>query len=218
MIEFDHIAVAAADLGAGVDWVRARAGVEIPAGGAHPLMGTHNRLTAMGPDAFLEILAIDPSAPPPSRPRWFGLDDPEVRRRIRQAPRAHALVARTDDLEAAIAAAASAGVDYGRAITLTRGELSWRFAVRDDGMIPLDGAAPQLMAWPSGPHPAGRMPDLGLRYLCGRIATPHATELRRLLAALGAETLYDAILDGPESAAPYLSVELETEDGAQVTL
>lgn len=218
MITFDHIAVAGANLTAATAWVRARTGVEVPTGGAHPLMGTHNRLTSTGPDSFLEILAVDPAAAPPDRARWFGLDDPSIRRRLEQAPRVHAMVARAEDLEAAIAAAAAVGVDYGRPLTLTRGDLSWRFAVRDDGLIPLDGAAPQLMEWPPGPHPAARMPDLGLRLLATRVATPHAARLTELLRALDAEDMYEAVTPLSEGSAPVLSCELETDQGARATL
>jgi len=33
--------------------------------GAHPLMGTHNRLLALG-DLYLEVIAVDPAAQPPA--------------------------------------------------------------------------------------------------------------------------------------------------------
>lgn len=38
--------------------------------------GTHNRCLGMEDGIYLEVIAVDPEAPPPSRPRWFGLDDP----------------------------------------------------------------------------------------------------------------------------------------------
>ena len=43
-------------------------------GGEHPRMGTHNLLLRLGDSVFLEVLSPNPDAPPPSRPRWFGLD------------------------------------------------------------------------------------------------------------------------------------------------
>lgn len=184
MIRFDHLAIGALDLGAGADAVEAALGVRPPMGGRHDQMGTHNLLTATGPDTFLEVIAIDPDAPAPGRRRWFGLDDPVVAARL-ATPRPHAIVAASDDLDAAIAAAKHVGVDYGEALTVTRGDLTWRFAVRDDGAIPLDGAAPLLMEWPAGPHPAGRMADLGLRFCRIEIRTPEAGRLKALLTALG---------------------------------
>lgn len=40
--------------------------------------GTHNRCLGMEDGIYLEVIAVDPEAPPPSRPRWFGLDDPSM--------------------------------------------------------------------------------------------------------------------------------------------
>lgn len=212
MIRFDHLAIGARDLGAGADAVEAALGVRPPAGGKHDRMGTHNLLTATGPDTFLEVIAIDPDAPAPTRPRWFGLDDPEVAARL-ETPRPHTLVAATKDLDAAIEAARAVGVDYGDALTITRGALTWRFAVRDDGAIPLGGAAPLIMEWPDGPHPAGRMPDLGLRFGAIEIRTPEAARLNALLTALGG--LPVTVTEAEETA---LVAELTAPGGRRAVL
>ena len=74
MAELDHIAVVAPDLAAGVAWVREALGVEMPPGGRHPEMGTHNHLVGLGPDVYLEVIAIDQDAAAPRHRRWFGLD------------------------------------------------------------------------------------------------------------------------------------------------
>jgi len=79
----DHLVVAAATLAEGVQWCEALLGVTPGPGGQHPLMGTHNRLFDISseafPQAFFEIIAIDPAAPPPGRARWFGLDTLDLR-------------------------------------------------------------------------------------------------------------------------------------------
>ncbi len=76
----DHLVVLAQTLEDGAAWCRATLGVTPVVGGAHPDMGTHNRLFAIASErfagAYCEILAIDPAAPAPGRPRWFDLDDP----------------------------------------------------------------------------------------------------------------------------------------------
>src|SRR4051812_15158493 len=71
----DHITVAALTLEQGIAHVRATLGVDVPFGGAHPLMATHNCLMQIGDGVFLEIIAPDPAATP-QRARWFALDDP----------------------------------------------------------------------------------------------------------------------------------------------
>ena len=62
MINFDHIAIAAPTLAEGADYIRNLTGLTFPTGGEHPDMGTHNLLTAIGPDTFAEVIAINPDA------------------------------------------------------------------------------------------------------------------------------------------------------------
>ena len=68
--ELDHLVIGAATLAEGVAWLEDRLGVTVPAGGKHPLMGTHNRLMQLGHGTFLEIIAIDPDAASPGRRRF----------------------------------------------------------------------------------------------------------------------------------------------------
>jgi Glyoxalase-like domain len=184
MIRFDHLAFAALTLAQGNDWFCKATGLQMPMGGQHLQMATHNRVTAVGLDSYLEIIAPDPAIRPPDHPRWFGLDDPGVRRRLESGPVLLTWIVATDNIEAAIARAAVLGVDYGHPVTLHRGDLTWRFALRLDGTLPLDGAAPQLIQWPQGPHAASRMADLGIRLQALQIETPQADRLTGLLRGL----------------------------------
>lgn len=164
-LSFDHIAVVARSLEEGCAHVRDCLGIEMPGGGAHPLMGTHNRLMALGADSYLEVIAIDPDAPSPKRPRWFDLD------RFDGRPRIGTWVLGVPDLEAALGAAPAI---CGPAIPMTRGALSWRISVAEDGALPMAGAFPTLIEWPDGPHPAGGMVDLGCRLTRLTVAHPDA--------------------------------------------
>ena len=183
MITFDHIAIAAPSLDVGAEYVRSLTGLTFPKGGEHPDMGTHNLVTALGPDTFAEVIAINPGATPPNRPRWFALDNPTEQAKF---PCLQAWLLRTDDIDGCIAKATEIGIDLGHATPFKRDALRWRFAVTDDGEIPLDGAAPLLLQWDeTGPsHPANIMTDLGLRIDALTIETPHADRLGALLDAL----------------------------------
>jgi hypothetical protein len=68
--QLDHLVIAARTLTDAVDWCAETLGVVPGPGGSHPLMGTHNRLIPIGsqdyPNAYLELIAIDPSATQPS--------------------------------------------------------------------------------------------------------------------------------------------------------
>ncbi len=163
--QLDHLAVAAADLDAGVEWVADLLGVRPGPGGRHALMGTHNRLLRVGVASYLEVISVDPAAPPPGRPRWFGLDD------FRGPPRLAAWIVRTDDIEAA---AAVAPEGTGSALALERGEYRWRITVPPDGRQPLDGCAPALIEWLSSAHPAEALPDSGVRLVGLEVSHPRS--------------------------------------------
>ena len=64
-------------------------------------MGTHNSVLRLGEAMYLEIIAVNPVAPRPSRPRWFELDRLETD----SAPRLTTWIARTHDIHAAARAA-----------------------------------------------------------------------------------------------------------------
>lgn len=168
--EVDHLVVAAASLGQGDEWCRALFGVEPVAGGRHTGMGTHNRLLAIGsaafPRSYLEIIAVDPEAPAPARPRWFGLDAPELQRRLRERPRLVHVVARCHDLDSRLAALRAIGLDPGQAVAAERaganGVLRWRIAGRADGQLLSGGALPTLIEW-GELHPADQLPPSPVR-------------------------------------------------------
>jgi hypothetical protein len=175
-LALDHLVVATADLGQGVAWCEATLGIVPGQGGRHARFGTHNRLFRIdGPAfarAYFEIIAIDPEAPPPTQPRWFGLDDAQLQARLAQAPRLVNLVARVDagpgTLEAARAELRAAGADPGEAVHAWRetpqGRLEWEILVRADGQLGAGGVLPTLIRW-RGRHPVDAMPASGVMLL-----------------------------------------------------
>lgn len=147
-LTLDHIVVAATTLAEGEEWLTHLLGVPAQPGGRHELMGTHNLLWRLGSRDYIELIAIDPAAPAPQHPRWFGLDD------FTGPPRLVAWVARADPL------IAPKGSTIRQA---ARGDLRWQIAIPDNGLTAQDGLAPLLIDWGSGPHPADLLPDYGLR-------------------------------------------------------
>ena len=165
----DHLVVAAASLEQGVQWCERVLGVTPGPGGRHARMGTHNRLLALSTEAFpqcyLEIIAIDPEAPRPPRPRWFGLDEPAVQAQLAASPRLIHAVARSPQLDMHRWGLVHSGVQPGEPLAMSRaapaGELRWQILVRPDGALPLGGALPTLIQW-EGTHPAAAMPASGV--------------------------------------------------------
>ncbi|MDE2082123.1 MAG: VOC family protein [Burkholderiales bacterium] len=165
----DHLVVAAVSLEQGVAWCEATLGVTPVPGGRHALMGTHNRLLKLAgaayPDAYLEIIAIDPAAAAPARPRWFGLDDPALQARLAAAPRLIHAVARSTMLDMHRWGLITVGCRPGDPVSASRetphGRLAWQILVRDDGGLDCGGALPSLIQW-QGEHPAQRLPASGV--------------------------------------------------------
>lgn len=162
----DHLVLAAATLDQGAAWCEAVLGVAPGPGGRHALFGTHNRLLRIDgpgfPQAYLEIIAIDPEAPPPARPRWFGLDDPTLQADLAaRGPRLLHAVLRTPDLRAQRQALLDAGLAPGEPLAAARdtpaGRLQWQILVPEDGALPGGGDLPTLIQW-TGAHPADAMP------------------------------------------------------------
>jgi len=169
-VRLDHLIVAAATLEQGVAWCEATLGVTPGAGGQHALMGTHNRVFKIESEAwpllYFEIIAIDPDAPSPPHPRWFGLDGAALQTRLRDdGPRLIHAVARSTMLDMHRWGLITVGQVPGDPIDLSRatpaGPLEWQMLVRKDGGLDAGGALPTLLQWKSR-HPAESMPDSGV--------------------------------------------------------
>lgn len=183
MIEckLDHLVIAAGDLDAGQRYIEDLFGVAAEGGGRHDAMGTHNRLLRLGEDQYLEVIAIDPDAPSPGRPRWFALDDPEMRAQIRQGPKLVAWVARTAAIEEAAAVPPYDGLEIRE---MARGDLRWRMTFTPDGSLLYAGALPLLIEWLTEPTPARLLPDRGCLLKRLVIQSPQAGRVGRALQGL----------------------------------
>lgn len=218
--QLDHLVIAAASLAEGVAWCEATLGVTPGPGGSHPLMGTHNRLLSIAsaafPEAYLEIIAIEPGKQP-SRPgtrRWFDLDDAALQAGLLQrGPRLVHFVARVADAHAALRALAHdehAHIDRGHLLEASRdtpaGRLEWQITVRNDGQRLFYGALPTLIQW--GPvHPTDAMPASGLAMRSLHATHPRAAALDAALSAIGMSGM------AVQFGAPNLVAVLDTPRG-----
>ena len=171
-VELDHLVVTAATLAEGVAHVEAALGVTLAPGGRHAAMGTWNRLLSLGPDLYLEVIAIDPGGPAPAHPRWYDLDA------FSGASRLSHWALRCPRLEEALALCPPGS---GRPMAFARGALRWRMAVPERGRLPFDDAFPALIEWgPPGPA-AAHLPEAGCRLVRLHVAHPEAAALATAL-------------------------------------
>jgi hypothetical protein len=158
---FDHQVVAVPDLAAGVREFEELTGVRTTPGGSHPGRGTANHIVPLVPHGwagepltYLEILGPDPQ----QAPDLAALSLPGVTRMLLQRGAAH-----PDDLDATVAAAEQAGVDFGQVFDMSRhtpdgGLLKWRLTRRTP--LAHGGAQPFLIDWGTSQHPADTLREV----------------------------------------------------------
>lgn len=209
MNRLDHLVIAAETLQQGVDYIRSTLAVEIPEGGVHKTMGTHNHLMQLGNDAYLEVIAINPQAAAPQHPRWFNLDDALMRASLRRQPRLITWVINTPDIKAA---EHSSEFPIGVPTELSRDALSWQLALTEDGRLLANGLLPYVIQWNIEPHPSASMADMGCRLQSLEIFHNRPDWLHSALTSMGADHLV-SIHSLPDSETPYLSANIGTSSG-----
>ncbi|MBT0956023.1 VOC family protein [Alphaproteobacteria bacterium KMM 3653] len=194
-MEFDHLAVAGESLEEAAAYVEEALGLPLSAGGEHGHFGTHNRLMSLGPEEYLEAIAIDPAAGALPYARWFDLD------RFTGPARLSNWICRVDDI-------AAIEPEAGAPVPLSRGAYHWTMAVPQDGVLPYDNCHPALMQW-QGPHPAPKLPDVGARLERLVVSHPEAQMLAKSLPLYERRVVFEA---GPAA----LRAEIRTPHGLRV--
>mgnify|MGYP000286004202 CR=1 FL=1 len=182
----DHLVIGAHTLEQGVAYVKRHLGVTVPFGGVHPKMGTHNHLARLGDDIFLEIIAINLAGEAPGRPRWFSLDERQMQQGLKESPRLISWVVNTPDIKSLLQ---DAQCSFGTPELISRGALTWHFALPSDGRLLGGGFLPYLIQWHDAVHPAGKMEDVGLRLKSLSVYHNNPQWLSGLLASVGADRL-----------------------------
>ncbi len=172
MLRLDHLVVSGETLEAASAAVEEALGVPLQPGGAHDVFFTHNRLLGLADGLYLEAIAINPAAPVPDRPRWYDLD------RFHGAPRLSNWACACDDLEAARTMVPDG---TGAPVSIQRGDLRWRMAVPETGILPYDNISPGLLQWQGDLHPAAMLRDQGCALRRLVVSHPQAAALAAVL-------------------------------------
>ena len=211
----DHLVVGAADLDTGRRQVADFLGVPLSPGGRHDHMGTHNCLPKLGPACYLEVIAIDPCAEPPDRPRWFALDRPETAARLAAGPALLTWVVHGVNTERL---APEIRPRIGSWKAMRRGDLRWRLTLGADGRLPAAGALPALIKWSStnAGHPARGLPDRDCHLERLHLDHPEAETIVSAFTALGVSGLKAVCPSEKEchnDFAPVIAADIRTPRG-----
>ena len=196
----DHLVYATPDLETTCRDLEIRLGVRASAGGQHPGRGTRNALIAIGPKAYLEIIAPDPLQPE-TRSGWFGIDQLTT-------PKLVTWAVRVDDLEAFVKEvspnAKVGAVRNGSRKTPEGTTLSWQLTEPqlEQGV----GLMPFLIEWNSREHPANSA-ITGPPLVQLRLEHPEPELIRKQLQALRVEVAVD------EGSSPALVALFEGANG-----
>ncbi|WP_299502912.1 VOC family protein [uncultured Roseobacter sp.] len=175
MVDFDHIAIAGETLEEAREHAEAALGMSLQPGGQHDVFSTHNALLGLEDGLYLEVIAIDPDAPTPSRTRWFDLD------RFVGPARLTNWICRSDNMLEELEKLPD---QMGNPVALQRGDLQWRMSVPDDGILPFDNCAPALIQWDTSLHPAKMLPASGVRLRRLTVQHPDAEAINNLFAPM----------------------------------
>ena len=159
----DHIVIGAANLEKATEKVEGLLQTKFSTSGKHSLMATHNRLARLQNSAYMEIIAIDPSASFPKscfqEQRWFSLDSATTQRRLTTGPQPLCWVVAVNNIEQF---ASNCGYSPGRVTEMSRGDFRWKLTVPNNGDLSEGGILPVLIEWPKGKNPAEAMPESNL--------------------------------------------------------
>jgi hypothetical protein len=173
----DHITITAPTLETGEKLVKNSLGVTPQKGGEHPRMGTHNLLLRLGDSVFLEVIASNPKADKPERPRWFALDKVD-----KNTPAMlKTWVVRTENIHSTLDVCSE---PVGKIESMSRANTNWLITIPVDGSLPVNEAAPALIEWKTAIHPAAKLNDYGLSLIELQVHNPEAERIEKLLNSI----------------------------------
>ncbi len=150
--EIDHLVYVVSDLQQGMKHMEDLFGVAPSPGGHHPDFGTHNALLGLGPETYLEIIAIDPSLSRPAQSWPFGLSE-------KQKSKLQTWAVKSVLSRASLVPPVFGVVSQGSRQTRSGKLLSWKLT--DPWLMGYDGLIPFLIDWGQTEHPATDLPQVG---------------------------------------------------------
>ena len=173
----DHITITAPTLEAGEELVKSSLGVTPQQGGEHPRMGTHNLLLRLGEAVFLEVIASNPAAEKPSKPRWFALDKVD-----KNTPaKLKTWVVKTENIRSTLD---SCSEPIGKIEPMSRGDNNWLITIPEDGSLPINEGAPALIEWKTETHPASKLIDQGLELIELQVHNSQSERIEKFLDSI----------------------------------
>ena len=208
----DHIVIGAANLEKATEKVEGLLQTKFSTSGKHSLMATHNRLARLQNSAYMEIIAIDPSASFPKscfqEQRWFSLDSATTQRRLTTGPQPLCWVVAVNNIEQFVS---NCGYSPGRVTEMSRDDFRWKLTVPDSGELSENGVLPVLIEWPNAKNPAQMMPKSGLILKQLLLSHPNPNSIERILSELDISGPIDVKI-----GKPALQFSFEKPDGSNV--
>jgi hypothetical protein len=213
MAAIDHLVLVAESLDQGAEFVAQQLGVEARYAWKNAYFGTHSLAVKLGGECHLEIIAIDADAPHPDRPRWYGLDQPDMKRTLMRRPRLFGWAVRVANLGAVIN---TAMFDVGEPVALQQDDIGWRQTVPKNGNLILFGAGPSIVERTTMDRPTRLLEDQGCKLEELRIFDETPENMRQRLASIGADGLV-TIVQGNQGES-RIEALIETPQGMRLLL
>ena len=201
----DHIVIGTNNLSLGTKILETKLNVNFSPGGEHQIMGTHNNLLKLQSNFYLEIIANNPKAEYPSRPRWFSLDEERTKEKIKHYPRALCWALKVNNIENTVK---KCGYNPGKILQISRGELTWKITVPANGLLVDNGVLPVLIEWPNDQHPTKKIINSNVSINMLSLFHPEPNKIKEIISNL-IESDFIHILKG----VPRIEFTLNTPNG-----
>ena len=203
--KIDHLVIGADNLISGTSILEKKLNTKLLPGGEHNVMGTHNNLLKLQSEIYLEVIANNPNADKPARPRWFSLDEDNIIEKIKVTPRALCWVLEVKNIEDTVK---NCGYNPGEILQLSRDSMNWKVTVPPDGKLIDNGILPILIEWNKDQHPSKKLSDSSVSL--NKISLYHQDpkKIKKIISNL-IQSDFIQVLEGP----PKIELILTTQNG-----